>query len=126
MSTDCYCDYDPPSFFRSHIARARKQHECYECRGPIRPGDQYEYAAGLWDGDFMTFKTCERCRDLRTWVKNNLPCFCWSYGNMRDDAAEAIEAARDHAPQETQGLKFGFLRRVVAISKARQQQGVPA
>lgn len=113
MSDVCYCDYDPPEFSSRRICVARKAHKCTECRGPIQPGEKYEYVAGRWEGEFCDFHTCERCVDLRQWVMNNVPCFCWAHGDMTQNATEAIEAATYRAPKETAGLYFGFLRRLV-------------
>lgn len=115
--SDCYCDYDPPEFHSRYIRVARKSHKCEECGGPILSGERYEYVAGKWEGYFNYFKTCERCVDLRQWVQNNVPCFCWAHGNMTEDAAEAVEEAVFRAPTETVGLRFGFLRRKVLRSR---------
>jgi len=68
---DCFCDYEPPEFYNKYSLRARKVHRCEECGGEIRAGEKYEYVSGKWCGDFSTFKTCERCADLRQWVKNS-------------------------------------------------------
>lgn len=111
---DCYCDYEPAEFFQSSKPRARKEHRCYECGGRILPGEQYEYVVGKWSGDFSSFKTCERCHDIRKWVENNVPCACWAYGNLDEDAKETINDAYCRAPKETVGLRFGLLRRIVA------------
>lgn len=78
------------------------------------PGEQYEYVVGKWSGDFSSFKTCERCHDIRKWVENNVPCACWAYGNLDEDAKETINDAYCRAPKETVGLRFGLLRRLVA------------
>lgn len=121
MTYECYCDYNYPEFFSSYTPVARKEHRCEECGCRIQPGEKYEYACGKWDGYFDVMKTCERCYDLRKWVQNNIPCFCWAYGNVHDDAREAINEARYRAPEETQGVLFGFLRRVVGIRKHNVQ-----
>ena len=57
------CFYgEPPSFFDSHIVkRARKAHRCTDCREDILPGESYEHIAGVWEGDFETYKVCARC-----------------------------------------------------------------
>lgn len=120
---DCYCDYDIPQVYRKRIPTARKRHRCYECGGAITIGEKYEYVASLCDGDFGTFKTCERCIDIRVWVKNNAPCFCWGHGNMIEDAREAIGDAWWRAPEETTGIRFGLLRRIAKrdrLNKARE------
>jgi hypothetical protein len=113
MMLDCYCDYDPPEFVSRSMPRARKEHRCEECRGCIVPGEQYEYVFGKWDGYLSTFKTCERCVELRQWVENNLPCLCWAHGNLNTDLEEAIVQAYDVARDEVTGLWFGYLRRRV-------------
>lgn len=113
---DCYCDYDMPSFYNRDVRRARKVHKCYECSGHILPNEKYEYVAGKWDDYISSFRTCQRCIDLRTWVKNNLPCFCWSHGNMLEDAREAADAASWRAGDEAKGIRFGVARRIHAIT----------
>lgn len=111
---ECYCDYDPPSFCHSEIRKARKEHTCHECRGRILKGERYEHTRGKWECYIDTFDTCERCYDIRTWTGNNIPCLCWAYGNIIQDCWDAVEDAAWRASEETKGLRFGFLRRVVA------------
>ncbi len=111
MSYDCFCDYDPPSIYRATRQKARKEHKCFECCAPIHPGEEYEYVFGVWEGYADSYKTCARCLSVRTWVTINVPCTCWAHGNMLDDCAEAIKEASLRAPDETRGLRFGFLRR---------------
>jgi hypothetical protein len=120
MRLDCYCDYEQPDIYRSDIRKARKQYECEECSGFITAGEQYEYVFGVWDGHVSIFKTCERCLNIRQWVQNNVPCFCWAHGNMIGDASDAVNEAFWRAPEETVGLSFGFLRRKVALKKFNQ------
>jgi hypothetical protein len=120
--SDCYCDYDAPSFYRADIVRARKAYRCGECGAHIRHGDRYEYVAGKWDSDVDTYRTCERCLELRMWTQISVPCLCWSHGNMIDDCSEAIKDARWRAPEETVGLWFSFLRRLYKIKKAARLQ----
>lgn len=122
MSYDCVCDYDPAEFYRKEIRRARKPRKCYECSSVIAVGESYEYARGRWDGYFDAFATCQRCADITTWVQNNVPCLCWTHGNRIEDCREAVEEAVWRAPDETVGLRFGFLRRVVQRDRARLEQ----
>jgi hypothetical protein len=111
--SDCYCDYEPPSFCRREIRKARKPHKCDECSGLIAVGEHYEHVRGKWEGAMDTFNTCERCVDIRTWTENNVPCLCWAHGNMIDDCRAAVEEAVYRAKDETIGLRFGLLRRIV-------------
>ena len=122
MSYDCSCDYDPPEFYSVSIRLARRPHKrgCEECGQPIKVGQRYEEVAGKWDGYFDTFKTCQGCLDLRTWVKNNVPCFCWAHGNIHDDMRQAIAEAYENAREEVVGLNFGFLRRDIMRRRGQE------
>lgn len=109
----CACDYEPPSFHSRKAVKARKTYHCVECSGEIRPGERYERVTGMWDGYIDRYQTCRRCHDIRQWVKNNVPCFCWGYGNLDEDAKIAVDDAHYRAPLETAGLRFGLRRRFV-------------
>lgn len=124
MTYDCYCDDDPPSVYISSTPRARKRYSCEECGSPILPGDHYEKVFGVWDGSAATFRTCERCFDLRTWVRNNVPCLCWMHGDGDTSMREAIADAYHRAPDEVVGLRFGFLRRMIVRDRIKQQKKV--
>ena len=56
---------DGPAVFDAKMVRARSDHTCTECAETIPPGHIYERVRGLWDGDWITYKTCGRCYDLR-------------------------------------------------------------
>jgi hypothetical protein len=125
MTLDCYCDYDddPPDFYSRRIVTAKTRHECYECGGIILPGEQYEYTSGKWDGQFDTFKICERCHDIRQWVQNNVPCLCWAFGHILEDCREAVEEASWRGEDgEPLGLRFGFARRIYALRKFNSER----
>lgn len=112
MSAGCYCDYDAPAFYCAVKRTARKTHRCYECDGDIRPGEKYEHVGAKWDGYPQTCRTCERCCEIRQWVKNSVPCFCFAHGGLDETAQEAVEEAWYRAPDEAVGLRFGLLRRL--------------
>jgi hypothetical protein len=122
MADSCYCDYDAPEFFHREIRRARKLHKCGECGGEIKPGEQYEHVRGKWDGDLTTIKTCERCVDIITWTKNNVPCLCYAYGNAIEDCQEAVNEASARAPEDTAGLRFGLLRRITVRDRLNAER----
>jgi hypothetical protein len=115
---ECFCDYDPPEFWNKSDRKARKEHRCYECGRPIKPGEIYEVVAGVWDGQFDTFKTCSHCRDIRQFVKNSVPCFCWAHGNLDEDVRNTIEEAYWRARDEVRGLAFRVGRMVIARKRA--------
>ena len=123
MTYDCSCDYgDTPVFCSVAQPRARKSYHCDECGGPILPGEKYERVSALWyrGDDIDTIITCERCYDLRMWVKNNVPCLCIMHGNMDEEMSSAIDDAYDRACEEVVGLKFGFLRRKLMRDRHNQ------
>lgn len=86
------------------------------------PGESYERVTGVWDGTFDMFKTCERCCEIRQWVKNNVPCFCWAHGNLNEDARETVYEAALRAPEETRGLRFGLERRFVQRDRVNAER----
>ena len=53
------------SLYHARTHQARKPHVCTECRGPIHPGELYEYVAANWDDDFQVMKTCYVCLAVR-------------------------------------------------------------
>ena len=119
----CYCDDGPtPSIYDVRVYRAKKQHVCEECSRKIQKGELYERVFGVWEGRPEVFRSCEHCRDLRVWVSNSVPCFCPAHGGMDQQMREAVEEATWRAPDETKGLWFGFLRRVVVRDRVKRAQ----
>jgi len=118
MSYDCYCDYDPAAIYKARVHTSRKDRRCEECGRGIAKGTRYERVDGLYEGYWFTFFTCEPCMDLRQWVKNSVPCFCWEHGNMIDAAKEAVSEAHWRASDEVVGLRMGFLRRLHKVERA--------
>ena len=69
--SNCGCVYVDngdlmPEFYNSSKHRARKNHKCDECGKAINKRELYECVSGKWDGDFLTYKTCGSCLDIRT------------------------------------------------------------
>lgn len=117
---DCWCDYEPAQIYEQHIIKsARAKHACAECGRSILPGERYERTFGMWENQISVFKTCQDCLNIRQFVKNSVPCFCWAHGSMLDDAKEAIEAAYDRAWNEVKGLFMGYGRLVIAARRKR-------
>jgi hypothetical protein len=58
-------DYDMPSAFWESKPRARKIHECDECRNKIEKGEHYRRVSGVWSGEFSHYKICNGCETLR-------------------------------------------------------------
>jgi len=84
---DCSCididssDYPGPKLFKEKIVKARKQHKCSECDADIQPGERYENASGVWDGEFSTHKTCSICCEIR----NALFCGTYMFGEVWEE-----------------------------------------
>lgn len=119
----CVCDYDYVLQIMDQrvVKSARKDHRCTECRRPIKQGESYEFVFGFAEGEGETYKTCSHCLALREWVKAHVPCFCWAYTMVREDA---LETAQEYA-HEAPGLLFGAYRREIAIRRARQAAHPP-
>lgn len=123
--TDCYCDYDAPSVLhRRDVKKSRRQTKCSECGVGITAGSEYEYVFGVWDGDAVTVHTCSHCRDIRKFMLNSLPCFCYEYGNLTQNVRDALEDAYDRAGSEVAGLAFGVGRLMVAQRRAKEDQSI--
>lgn len=71
MADDGFCDvelddYDGDSadVFRSHVARARATHKCFECGLAIPIGADYERVNGKWEGKWATYSFCLPCSEI--------------------------------------------------------------
>lgn len=58
-------DGEDPSVIWVTNPIARKEHRCCECLSVISPGEKYELVKGVWNGEFLTFKTCQICAIVR-------------------------------------------------------------
>lgn len=111
---DCsWDDCDPPKFCDQWtVKRARKQFECYECRGPILIGESYKKTVGKWDDGVDTYRECALCIELREWATISMPCFCcYIFGELHEYVREMV---RDVAPK-TPGLFMEYGRCMVKI-----------
>ena len=88
MYCDCN-DYDVPEFINETKRRAVKKHICCECKSEINKGDDYYVITGKWDGEIRTYKTCEKCIDLRDSMVE--AGYCPPIGDLYLYKAECIE-----------------------------------
>jgi hypothetical protein len=67
MSACCCIDVDEPADLshRREIKRARKEHQCCECRRAIPKGAPYRYETACHDGVWSHYKTCRLCASIR-------------------------------------------------------------
>lgn len=102
---------------------ARRSHTCCECRTIIKPGDTYEYASGVWDGQADSFKTCMACIDARNFYEGD--CDSASFRDPEDGVFTFTQLHQDlldfaaDCPRGT-GLKFGAYRQVVLLRQRRE------
>lgn len=78
---NCSCEIfdggESADFYKIFYPVARKDHKCCECNSIIQPGKKYEKIKGLWDGEFLTFKTCLSCFQIRDdYFSNCVPLGC--------------------------------------------------
>jgi hypothetical protein len=69
MGDNCFCDYEPATFYMSTFT---------------------------WHG--KRCRTCCRCLAVREYVKAHVPCFCWLHHSMLDDARDTIESYAHELP----------------------------
>lgn len=72
--------------FDDKVRKARREHRCDECRRVIGVGEHYEYVSGIYDGGFVSNKTCRHCLDAREWL--SLVCGGWLYCDVLEDLQE--------------------------------------
>lgn len=78
-------DYeDGPKVFSSTIVKAAKDYKCTECHEVIAKGVKHEYACGMWDGSWSTYRTCLSCVEIR----NHFACNGWIYEQVWSDIEE--------------------------------------
>lgn len=100
------CDWTP---LGKEDRRARKAHECGECRRQIRIGETYEVAKGVDDYGVSTFKTCAHCVAAREWLV--IICGGFLYQGVLEDLEE-------HWNEEDQ-LRGNWLAHAIAGMKRR-------
>lgn len=66
--------------------KCRKPFKCEECNRPVGIGMVYEYAAGKFDGDFFTVKTCADCANIR----NAFVCGGFQYGELWEEIENGL------------------------------------
>ena len=86
----CAClsaDFDGGNeFYDEKTRKARKPHRCCECGKTIQSGERYHYAAGKFEGDLFTQKTCLLCDEIR----RHFYCDGWTFCSLWDDIVEQL------------------------------------
>jgi len=118
----CYCNFDFTwTLLKEKTVTAKKPHRCYECGRVIKPGERYQSLFGVGGGTAYNMPTCLQCQALRDYVESNVPCACLGNGTLLDDAHETVRNIADSADIVGSGFVFGYLRRRVAIRRARME-----
>ena len=94
----CYMDVhcEPPDVHKVTIVQARRLWHCVECHERILPGEPYEFVRGLWEGVWMTYRTCLTCKRIRE------DLFCnWVYGELSNGLSECLGIGLLEVPVET-------------------------
>ena len=115
---ECWCDYEPSTIWRESKPKAKTRHVCTECRGPILPGEQYQREESLFEGDWQTYKTCQRCLNIVAYVTAHVPCFCWYRQGLYAEGG-AVDTC-DYYAHDAPGLMFGLGRLIVAKNRFKE------
>lgn len=110
---ECNYDYDPPEFYQeTYVKRARRQHICDECCGPIFAGEPYRRVTGVWESEFCSHNECIACQEIRQWATISMPCFCCNMlGELHDTVREMVDDLQHDIP----GFLFEWGRRMVRL-----------
>jgi hypothetical protein len=66
-------------FARIDRVCAKKPHRCDDCRATVQPGETYLSGAGKVEGEFVSWKSCIACDELRKEMANDTD---WSWDEM--------------------------------------------
>lgn len=109
-------DAEPVEVCNTIIRKARKQHECFECRRPIESGDRYEYATFLFDGRWSQHRTCFPCMTLRSWLDRE--CSGWVLGEVIEEIEEHWRDA-NWGDRDNSNYFDSFLGWLVLMTRSR-------
>lgn len=78
------CD-DPMESISESLPSCRIPFKCCECGLEVPKGDKYEKIVGRYDGEFLTYRTCLLCVEIR----NVFTCGKgWMFESLWDDMRE--------------------------------------
>lgn len=88
-------DLEPFTFFSEKTVKARKEHTCTACRGPINPGDKYIKHFSKCDGYITSEKMCPECTKDREIFKKEHHGFSFDPASLQHWVGECIESGED-------------------------------
>ena len=89
-------DLELPDVFRETFPRARKDYRCCECGERIAPGYRHHLATGKWAGEWLSYRTCGGCHDVREELR---ACMCSDALADGHPGFGCLEEWRDEAPE---------------------------
>lgn len=112
------CD-DPMEMISESTPTCRLPFKCCECRREIAKGEKYEKMVGRYDGQFLTYRTCLLCVEIRT-------IFCcgegWMFESLWDDMREyAFERLTTASPCFT---KLSAKAKAFVLERWQEWKGV--
>ena len=100
----CSCDVDcGAEVFNHKLPKAKKQHTCCECNQSILPGQFYERDTGMFEGEWLTFKTCLACLAIR----NRCCPHGFYYGMLYETIMECL--GYDYTDLPDYGYEFALI-----------------
>jgi len=81
------------SFYRAKMLRARKPKRCDCCSADLPVGQRHIYSAGVFEGDFNTYRQCFGCYDLGSmlWAATHE---VWDLQDLGELAADEFGSTR--------------------------------
>ena len=110
-------DCTMPDCYNATVRKARKAHECSDCRGQIRAGERYHYISGIWDGEPQDYKRCADCEHMRCEVGNS-----GGSDNFEDCGGIPLGELREELSQMIRP-EFGHL--IAAFNAYAEERGAP-
>ncbi len=78
--------------------KARKPHQCSECNRIIEIGEHYNVQRCVFDGEANSYKTCEHCQVVKSWLTKE--CGGYLYQGVYEDIDQ----------HRLEGYGFGVIR----------------
>lgn len=96
----CMADYGDGACIVLHDRhqKARKEHKCSECNRTIGMGETYNVQRTVFDGQADSYKTCEHCQVMKSWLQKE--CGGYLYQGVYEDIDQ----------HRLEGYGFGVVR----------------
>lgn len=104
-------DCDPWDVYKDSRPAARKTHHCVECGRTVLAGERYFRAEGCIDGGWTTYKLCQHCDALSSFMM--VLCNGWPFTRL-------LEEMQEHWREGYASVPVG---RLIACMKLRWHDG---